>query len=484
LNKLTKVKSIASLKSNAEKGDAKAQYQLGVAYAKGGKGVKKANKTAIAWLEKAALQNHIGAQLELSGLYSRVGIALRDYEKSYQWIEQAACKGNHPEAHYQLAFKYSAGQGVNQNIQKAIEHYEKAAEFGHVSAMETLGNRYFRGEGIPKDLLKAHNWYEKGAKTGESSHLQYLTALSYKEGMVGEASIEKALFWLEKSVEKGNRNALHHLGYLYTFGDRVKQDSNKGIPLLKRAVEKGQADAAELLGKLFFDNNMLIDAHKYLTKAYDMGKTDVKALLNDPCMAGIEEAQQKAVKIGHMNVARYISKNDEALSKEFALYFEDPVTFGKRFEEELGFDIESAIDALVFSLVKYNHMTTIDHKCEPDLALENLDQLIGGELAKYTNRFKALHSAYQSSDIGMANFISNKEGTALFELINSCGFALIGIDNKSDALNLVLIEKKRIDGLIQVAESAEVPLQYVDFNEVNNQRGLSSLISKIFLFKR
>jgi hypothetical protein len=64
------------------------------------------------------------------------------------------------------------------------------------------------------------------------------------------------------------------------------------------------------------------------------------------------------------------------------------------------------------------------------------------------------------------------------------GFALIGLDNNSDALNLALIEKNRIDGLIKLAESAEVSLQYVDFNDVKKQSGLSSLISKVSLFKR
>jgi TPR repeat protein len=484
LNKPTKAKSIASLKLKAEEGDAKAQYQLGVAYAKGGKAVKRDNRAAIAWLEKSALQNHIDAQLELGGLYSHMGIALRDYEKSYQWTEQAASTGNHPEAHYQLAGKYSAGQGVNQDMQKAMEHYKKSGELGHVSAMETLGNGYFRGEGVPKDLAKAHFWYEKGAETGESSHLQYLTALSYKEGMAGKESPGKALFWLEKSVEKGNGNALYYLGRLYIFGDTVKQDSNKGIPLLKKAVEKGQAEAADLLGKLFFDNNMLVDAHKYLTKAYAMGKEDVKALMDDPRMAGIAEAQQKAVKEAYINLARYISKNHEAIGKEIALYFDDAVAFNHGFEEELDFIIESPIDALVFSLEKRNHIKMVDHKCEPDSALESLNQLAGGQLAKNEGRFNALHAAYKSSDMGVANFIGNKDETGLFDLVNSTGFALIGLDNNSDALSLALIEKSRIGGLIKLAESAEVSLQYVDFNDVKKQSGLSSLISKISLFKR
>lgn len=477
-------KEIASLKSKAEKGDADAQYQLGVTYVKGDKGVKKDNKSAIAWLEKAARQNHAGAQLELGGLYSRVSITLRDYEKSYQWIERAAISGNHPEAHYQLAFKYSVGQGTDQDMSKAIEYYERAGKLGHVNAMKILGNWYFHGEGVPKDLKKAHYWYEKGAKTGKSSHLQYLTALSYKEGMTGEESPEKALFWLEKSAEQGNRNALYYLGYLYIFGDTVKQDSKKGIPLLKKSVEKGQADAAELLGKLFFDNNMLEDAYQYLTKAYAMGKTDVKALLDDPRLAGILEAQHKAEKETFIKVARYISKNDESFIKEIALYFRDTVAFNRRFKEELNFDIESAIDALMFTLAKHNYIIIVDHKSEPDSVLESLDQLVDGHLAKNADLFKALHAAYQSSNLGITNFVGNKDETALFELINRCGFALIGLDNKSDALNLVLIEKSRINGLIELVDLAEISLRYVDFNDIKKQTGISSLISKISPFKR
>jgi len=115
-------------------------------------------------------------------------------------LKSKAEKGD-AEAHYQLAFKYSAGQGVDEDMLKAIEHYESAGKLGHINAMETLGNCYFRGDGVPKDLKKAHYWYEEGAKTGKSSYLQYLTALSYKEGMAGEGVFRKSAL-LAKEIRR------------------------------------------------------------------------------------------------------------------------------------------------------------------------------------------------------------------------------------------------------------------------------------------
>jgi len=274
------------------------------------------------------------------------------------------------------------------------------------------------------------------------------------------------------------------LGYLYIFGDTVEQDSKKGIPLLKQSVEKGHADAAELLGKLFLDNNMLEDACKYITKAYAMGKTDVKPLLDDPRLADVLAAQHRAEKEAYIEVAGYISKNDESLIREISLYFDDSLSFNKNFEEELDFEIESAIDALVFTLAKHNYIIVVDYKSEPDSVLESLNQLAGGLLAKNADLYNPLYAAYQASDLGIANFVDSNDETALFALINRCGFALVGLDNNSDSLNLLVIEKDRVNGLIQLADSVKVPLQYVDFNDLKKQTGLSSLISKISPFKR
>src|ERR1017187_384117 len=57
------------LKANAEKGDAEAQYGLGLAYARG-EGVTNNEAEATKWFRKAAEQNNADAQFTLGSYYA------------------------------------------------------------------------------------------------------------------------------------------------------------------------------------------------------------------------------------------------------------------------------------------------------------------------------------------------------------------------------------------------------------------------------
>jgi hypothetical protein len=87
-------------KAEAEKGNAAAQYRLGLHYFTG-QGVAKDEVEAAKWYRKAAEQNHAGAQ-------------------------------------YNLGVCYAKGQGVKQDSAEAMKWYRKAAEQGHAEAQSAL----------------------------------------------------------------------------------------------------------------------------------------------------------------------------------------------------------------------------------------------------------------------------------------------------------------------------------------------------------
>lgn len=73
---------------DAEQGNAKAQYNLGVIHANG-KGVPKNEIEAINWYRKAAEQGHAGGQFGLgSGFYLGRGVP-EDYVQAYMWLALA-----------------------------------------------------------------------------------------------------------------------------------------------------------------------------------------------------------------------------------------------------------------------------------------------------------------------------------------------------------------------------------------------------------
>ncbi len=77
----------------AEKGDAKAQYNVGLMY-HDGSGVPQDYVEAVEWYRKAAEQGYDDAQLSL-GLMYREGIGVpQDYVQAHKWFNLAAAQGN------------------------------------------------------------------------------------------------------------------------------------------------------------------------------------------------------------------------------------------------------------------------------------------------------------------------------------------------------------------------------------------------------
>lgn len=68
-----------------------------------------------------------------------------------------------------LGYMYKNGRGVPQNDQLAYGFYEKAAEGGNSQAMFTVANAYEQGKnGVDQDHEKALFWYTKAACKGHS----------------------------------------------------------------------------------------------------------------------------------------------------------------------------------------------------------------------------------------------------------------------------------------------------------------------------
>ena len=125
--------SIEGLRSKAEQGDAVAQYNLAVAYAKG-ESVPQDSKEAMKWYREAAEQGHAEAQYVIAGMYYFV-------------------KGP-------------------QGYKEAMKWYREAAEQGHAEAQLALGIMYLLGKSIPLDYVKAYAWINLGVAQGEDSKVR------------------------------------------------------------------------------------------------------------------------------------------------------------------------------------------------------------------------------------------------------------------------------------------------------------------------
>jgi TPR repeat protein len=119
------ISELEALEDAAAKGDANAQFALGVRYSEG-RGVPKNDARAADFYQKAGERG----------------------------LEQAQ---------WTLGRLYSTGKGVPKDLAKAFEWFQKAALQGNVDAQKKLGAMYREGEGISRDILRAYAWYNLAA---------------------------------------------------------------------------------------------------------------------------------------------------------------------------------------------------------------------------------------------------------------------------------------------------------------------------------
>lgn len=121
---------------DAERGNANAQLNLGLAY-HSGQGVEKDWYIALKWLLKAAGNGQVAAAPVLAEIYSSKEGGGYDSAAAVKWLEVAATAGD-ADAVFLLGQRYLRGDGVKSDYQRAIELLHSAAALGSDKARNTL----------------------------------------------------------------------------------------------------------------------------------------------------------------------------------------------------------------------------------------------------------------------------------------------------------------------------------------------------------
>lgn len=82
------------IKQSAEQGDARAQAKLASMYLLGWQGFEQNDELAAEWMEKAAKQGVVEAQVVMGALYDRGLGVPGDRNAATQWYEKAAAQGH------------------------------------------------------------------------------------------------------------------------------------------------------------------------------------------------------------------------------------------------------------------------------------------------------------------------------------------------------------------------------------------------------
>lgn len=154
-------------------------------------------------------------------------------------------------AQYALGKKYRDGQGVERNIQKAVELFTLAAKQGNSFAAFALGKMYLSNDAsLPRDGTTALNWITYASERGNQFAQCYLGKLLLKGADGIPQDTNAALRWLRASVEQGNVYAEYALAMAYLNGKIVPKDDLKALELLRHASSQDNQFAQYQLGKM------------------------------------------------------------------------------------------------------------------------------------------------------------------------------------------------------------------------------------------
>ena len=249
-------KDFKSLKALAEKGDARAQFQLANKFYYGEE-VAKDYVQSFEWASRSAAQDNPKAKYRLASLYLQgIGIA-KDEDKAMALFKECAegirklAEQNDAQAQSNLGWMYHTGQGVEQDFKEALKWFQEAADQGDAFAQLYLGVMHANGEGVEKDFKEAVKWYQKAADQGIAS-AQYALGMMYFEGQGVEKDSKEVVKWWRKSAEQGIVVAQYNLGLMYGgMREGVKKDFRESVKWWEKAAEQGFAHAQSILGLMY-----------------------------------------------------------------------------------------------------------------------------------------------------------------------------------------------------------------------------------------
>lgn len=210
----------------------------------------------------------------------------------FDGLKVAAERGN-ATALNNLGVHYLQGDGVEKDVDRAIELYRKAGEKGSAQAQSNLANLYWYGrEDVSRNPSLAVFWAKKAAEQ-DSEDVLFILARAFETGDGAAENMETAVKWYEKAAAAGQASGLNNLAYFYLKGEVVEQNAEKAVELYKKASDLGNSLASNNLGIIYRNGsevpkNLQLSA-QYFEKAVEQnhpGAADslakVMAQLNEP----------------------------------------------------------------------------------------------------------------------------------------------------------------------------------------------------------
>lgn len=267
------------LEQEAEIGNVLAIYDLGRIYSLG-LGIEKNSDTADEYYVKA-LAGFQQVESSKAWKYTEYRIGKmhaagqgtdQDYQKAAEWFQVSAEK-KYKYAQYSLGALYHRGQGVEQDLYKAFELYLKSAKQGLPYADFEVAKMYRDGIGTDKDETKSRQYFQRAFKgfesleqTGKDDKIQYRLGWMLQNGVGAEQDLIRAKDYYQKSAKMCNVFSSFALAKMVLKEETPDPDElKKAIAFLQSVADSDDVSlkhiknsAAYLLGKLLLEGKAVV----------------------------------------------------------------------------------------------------------------------------------------------------------------------------------------------------------------------------------
>jgi TPR repeat protein len=219
----------------ADKGDARAQFQLGTKYLHGRR-IKRDIAEGLRWLRASGDQGFIKAQLYLGNYYADVA---NDESAALAWLRRAA--DNVAERDGVIGAR-KAGVILSRDTSTASDaasYFKRAAERGDPQARALLGTLYLDGRGLDKSFADGLKWIEQAA-TDRYVLPKYVLTFIFAEGFDTRPNVQEAAARLSGvKKDRTEADASYLIGTFYHRGFWIEKEDR---PILSWVLMRMGAD--------------------------------------------------------------------------------------------------------------------------------------------------------------------------------------------------------------------------------------------------
>ena len=161
----------------ANKGDAEAQYHVGMMY-NNGIGTQQDLRQAFQWFQKSTASNDPLGAYKLGCYYAGqfAGIVTTDSNEALKY-KLIAAKAGYALAQHDVANHYAR----QENFEEAVKWWKMAGDQGFPDALFSLSRSYSAGKGVPKDLSLSYAYFKLSKLAPKKNVNEMATFLSKPE---------------------------------------------------------------------------------------------------------------------------------------------------------------------------------------------------------------------------------------------------------------------------------------------------------------